>query len=81
MNVSRELVFYGSKARMKVGHAHPEKRRKVEEEEEDGDVVIDDSSRKNIVEIHGKSCLHEVAWPPGACVSFSLGGRDMQLLS
>lgn len=24
------------------------------------------TTRKNVVEMNGKSCLHEVAWPPGA---------------
>ncbi len=46
-------------------HAHPDKKQKVE----NGAYA---SSKKNIVEIHGKSCMHEVAWPPGASCLYLL---------
>jgi hypothetical protein len=38
------------------------KKRRVES----GDEGVPQLRKKNIVEIQGKSCLHEVAWPPGA---------------
>ena len=41
--------------------ALPEKKQKVD--------TIHASSKKNVVEINGKSCLHEVAWPPGESLS------------
>lgn len=43
----------------------PEKKRKRETGEED--IVIGvEQNKKNVIEMQGKSCLHEVAWPPGA---------------
>lgn len=43
----------------------PEKKRKRETGEED--IVIGvEPNKKNVIEMQGKSCLHEVAWPPGA---------------
>ena len=44
----------------------PAKRPKLDTE---GQVHVDGQKRKNIVEMNGKSCLHEVAWPPGAFLS------------
>ncbi|WPT10693.1 DExH-box ATP-dependent RNA helicase DExH9 [Picochlorum sp. SENEW3] len=42
----------------------PEKKRKRETREED--IVIGvEQNKKNVIEMQGKSCLHEVAWPPG----------------
>lgn len=42
-----------------------EKKRKREPGEEDIVIGIG-QNQKNVIEIQGKSCLHEVAWPPGA---------------
>ena len=40
----------------------------------EGQVHVDGQKRKNIVEMNGKSCLHEVAWPPGALQGGGLPG-------
>jgi hypothetical protein len=56
-------------------HALPAKRAKLDPGE--GHVrAVDGMRRKNVVEMDGKSCLHEVAWPPGtyALVYGSMGG-------
>jgi hypothetical protein len=51
-----------------VTHAMPAKRAKLDPGE--GHVrAVEGMKRKNVVEMDGKSCLHEVAWPPGTYMS------------
>ena len=60
------------------GGATPAKRPKLDGalDPGEGHVHVDGQKGKNIVEMNGKSCLHEVAWPPGTFVSgFGSHGR------
>lgn len=48
-------------------NSEPEaKRARIEPENQEKETVL---QKKNLIEIDGKSCTHEVAWPPGKGLS------------
>ena len=61
-----EYLVQLSRETMDAHAPHPEEKSKNMQKKQKVDDVNGTFSRKNIVEINGKSCLHEVAWPPGA---------------